>query len=309
MKRFLQKIIEYSLYLLGVVIVIFFLIYDPYSRSSHEVNVRLASERLQAIDERKMMIIGGSGCQFGFNSQLLHDHYGLPVVNTATHACIGLQLQVNLYKSFIRPGDVVLLIPEYEQYFSAELYNGCLDESLLRILLSNYPKGLTKLTLAQWKTTIPWIPQYITKALTHRPIGPLDPYSATGINEYGDVTNWEYKKAVYQEHPETSLFPIYVNMEALEFLANFKNYCEEQNAKLFLFPPTIAMSKALPNTDFCTSLEQALINNNTPYCVSPQRYFLPDSMFFDTYYHMVKIGAECRTNMIIHDLDSLLTQQ
>lgn len=58
---------------------------DKYARESHEINVRLSAERLSHIDTTKIVIIGGSGCGFGFNSQLIYNHFHMPIINR--HTC------------------------------------------------------------------------------------------------------------------------------------------------------------------------------------------------------------------------------
>lgn len=308
MKQFLLKIGLYGLYLAIVELILLCCISDPMSKSSHEANVRLSSERIAQIDTTKIVILGGSGCQFGFISQLLAEHYDRPIVNTGTHACIGLKLQINLFRDYLKAGDIVLLIPEYDQYCSYNLFSGAIDESMLRIMFSNYPKGLGKLTFEQWKMVIPFLPQYISKSFTHSPVPAYSPYSVTSINEYGDVTNWEYRRAVFQDNP--SLYPLRANAhpDILSFLHDFAVQCQENNILLLFFPPAIAKSESEQIINYMCSLDTIMQNNGTPFCVKPERYILPDSLFFDTYYHMVYHGALLRTQMVIHDVDSILLQ-
>lgn len=306
MKQFLLKIGLYGLYLVIVELLLLCCISDPMSKSSHEANVRLASERIAHIDTAKMVIIGGSGCQFGFMSQLLAEHYDRPVVNTGTHACIGLQLQINLFRDYLKSGDIVLLIPEYDQYCSYKLFSGAIDESMLRIMLSNYPRGLGKLTFEQWKMVIPFLPQYISKAFTHSPVPAYSPYSITSINEYGDVTNWDCRRAVFQDNPSLNPLLADAHPDILSFIQDFATQCQENNILLLFFPPAIARSESEQITNYMYTLDTVMQNNSTPFCVKPERYILPDSLFFDTYYHMVYPGVMLRTEMIIHDVDSIL---
>lgn len=309
MKRFLLKIVEYSLCLLAIGIALVFLLPDRYSRSSHEANVRLASERIAETNEPKIVIIGGSGCQFGFTSGLLAEHFNRPVINTGTHACLGLQLQINLFRDRLLPGDIVLLIPEYDQYSVPVLFLGCIDESMLRIMLSNYPRGLCKLTPEQWRRSIPLLPQYISKALMHfdAQADPWSPYSAVSINEYGDETNWENRPAMYQNNPHIEPIVNAPDPMILDFIAGFVAQCKKDGIALFLFPPALAQSEYTFNNAFIETLGVALEQKGIPYCVPSSRYCLPDSLFFDSYYHMTYNGARTHTQMVIHDLDSLFS--
>lgn len=198
-----------------------------------------------------------------------------------------------------------MLIPEYDQYGVEDLFLGAVDESMLRILLSNYKLGLRKLTSKQLQRAIPFLPQYISKALTHRALPSWSPYSVAGINEYGDATNWEARPAVYKNNPTVN--PLYCepHPKILEFIKEFEEQCRNMNIHLYLFPPALAQSESEQIEEYIRTLKQTLQQNETPFCVTPERYFLPDSMFFDTYYHMIYQGAYHRTSMVIHDLDSL----
>lgn len=306
MKQFILKIVLYGLCFALVELLLFCCITDPMSKSSHEANVRIASERIAQIDTTKIVIIGGSGCQFGFISQIIADHYNLPVINTGTHACIGLQLQINLFRDFLHPGDIVLLIPEYDQYCSYQLFAGAADESMLRIMISNYPKGLGKLSFKQWKLVAPFLPQYISKAFTHSPIPSFSPYSITAINEFGDATNWECRPAVFKDDQRLNPILADPHPEILSFLQDFVGQCKKENILLLLFPPALAKSESEQISNYIQTVDSALYSINTPFCVEPQRYILPDSLFYDTYYHMVLEGASLRTQMIVHDIDSII---
>lgn len=74
MKRFFIKILVYTgLVLISSALLLRILVSFPnaWSRQSHEVNVIKQIERMQTIDEPKIIIIGGSGCGFGMCSKLI----------------------------------------------------------------------------------------------------------------------------------------------------------------------------------------------------------------------------------------------
>ena len=306
MKRFIRSISLFLCCIMLLEILLLILLPSPRSRSSHEANVRLSAERLQQISQPKIVIIGGSGCQFAMRSDLLAEHYQMPVVNTGTHACIGLQLQVNLCRPYLRQGDIVLLIPEYDQYCVPELFMGVVDETMLRIMISNYPAGLRYLTAEQWWHILPLIPTVIVKSLHNRePLETWSPYSASGINAYGDATNWDCRPAVFQEQPSLNPLLKAPNEEALLFIKDFANECREHAIEWYLLPPALAQSESDMLQEYIPKLEEQLQQKGIPFAIAPKRYFFPDSLFFDTYYHMTLPGATLRTTSLICDLDSL----
>ena len=79
-------------------------------------------ERLHSIDEPKIIIIGGSSAAFGINSQLMEEYTGMPVVNLGLYAALGTKLMLDLSRSGIGEGDIVVIAPEldpqtYSLYF------------------------------------------------------------------------------------------------------------------------------------------------------------------------------------------------
>lgn len=142
MKQFLCKCLVYcgivlccSVVLLRVLVTV----PDEYCRHSHEVNVIRQIERMENIKEPKIIIIGGSGCGFGLCSTMIGEHFDMPVCNTGTHAGLGLLTQLNICKDYIRNGDIVIIIPEYEQYIG-QTYLG--SSTTLRIFSSVLSYGL-----------------------------------------------------------------------------------------------------------------------------------------------------------------------
>ncbi|WP_049557456.1 hypothetical protein [Limnoraphis robusta] len=62
---------------------------------------------------KRILIVGGSGTHFGIDALQIEQQVGIPVVNMGLHAGLGLNTILASVASEIRPGDIVLLIPEY----------------------------------------------------------------------------------------------------------------------------------------------------------------------------------------------------
>ena len=88
MKLFIKKIFLIGLLSGGILLFLLLIMArypDQYAIESHESNVKYSLERLTELeDTTKIVIIGGSGCGFGLNSELLYEKYRMPVVNTGT---------------------------------------------------------------------------------------------------------------------------------------------------------------------------------------------------------------------------------
>lgn len=279
---------------------------DKYAIESHEINVRLSAERLSQIATTKIVIIGGSGCGFGFNSQLIYNHFHMPVINTATHASIGIVMQLKMYEQYFKDGDVVLIIPEYQQFTNKYAY-GIEDQTLYRILYNNYPSALKYLTIYQSINIVKYIPKYFQDAYAHRELifDTISPYYKLSLNEYGDVAFWEYRnhKISIPAHTIQNDCP---NDDIIDVIKYFMQAQEKKGVKCILFPPTY-MSQSYKNSAlFINRLSEALLHYGIPFVTPTERYKFDDSLFYDTDYHLTYEGATLRTQMIIEDLDSCL---
>ncbi|HJM39101.1 MAG TPA: hypothetical protein QGG59_03190 [Planctomycetota bacterium] len=74
--------------------------------------------RALAIQGNKVIIISGSNSLFGFDSTTLEEEWGIPVINGAVNAGLGLQYILDRSKRILRRGDTVLLPLEYDYYQS-----------------------------------------------------------------------------------------------------------------------------------------------------------------------------------------------
>lgn len=309
MKRFIYKSIIFLLLIilfLSLVLVFMARYPDKYARESHEINVRLSAERLSHIDTTKIVIIGGSGCGFGFNSQLIYNRFDLPVVNTATQAGIGIVMQLRMYEKYFSKGDIVLIIPEYQQ-FTKKCAFGIESATLYRILYNHYPEALKYLTPYQVVNTIKFIPRYFRVAYACKDLifDTTNPYHRSSLNEYGDVTSWEYRshKSSIPAHTIQNDCP---NEDIIEIIKDFMQVQEKKGVKCILFPPTY-MSQSYKNSAlFINTLSEALLHYGIPFVTPTERYKFDDSLFYDTDYHLTYEGATLRTQMIIEDLDSCL---
>ena len=309
MKRLIYKSIIFLLLIilfLSLVLIFMARYPDKYAIESHEINVRLSAERLSKINTKKIVIIGGSGCGFGFNSQLIYNHFHIPVINTGTHAGIGIVMQLKMYEQYFNKGDIVLIIPEYQQFIDKNGY-GIGDQTLYRILHNNYPEALKYLTFYQTINIIKFIPKYFQSAYARREIilDTISPYCKSSLNEYGDVTSWEYRR----HRKGIPAYPIKNNSpndDIIEIIKDFMQVQEKKGVKCILFPPTY-MSQSYENSKlFINTLSAVLLNNNIPFVTPTERYKFDDSLFYDTDYHLTYEGATLRTQMIIEDLDSCL---
>ena len=306
MKQFLLKISIIAIVSFVMIILIDIAILrkvDNASYYSHERNFSLAYYRLKALkDSKKIVIIGGSSGAFGFNSRLIHEAFDLPVVNTCTHAMIGLRMQFETYKDMLRDGDIVILSPEYGGE-KERLYGGY---NLLRILSSHLPEAYRKLSLRQWLFIYKFIGIHNLGTSRHKDVEEYDDvYSANALNEFGDI-EWERKHKDFIKNYNISGV---MDGELIDYYKYIRDYAKSKGIKLVFLPPPLMKSNFKSCVKQIDSLAFCLKENGVPWQSPPSKYSFEDSLFFDTPYHMTHEGANIRTKAIIEDLHRLLNDK
>lgn len=309
MKRFLKRIAIYVIVILTITIFLWrWMALQPnrYSLLSHEINLRHQLDRITTIHEPKIIFIGGSGCAFGLCSPMIHEHYQIPVVNTGTHAGLGLRLQIYLFMPYISRNDIVVVIPEYAQ-FKGNYYWG--ESTILRIFSSSCYEGYKYLNVRQQLHLFKYVPsayRYARFARSMQGLSPENPYAAEALNEFGDVERYEFRKHQTMNYGGEDLDKnSFVQDKVIDLLSDFNRYCEEKGATMLLFPPTYRDVAFEKNADQITEIWEALSAHNLPIISSPENYEFPDSLFFDSDYHLTYEGVVVRTNKLISDLDPL----
>lgn len=273
---------------------------DNASYYSHERNFSLAYYRLKALkDSNKIVIIGGSSGAFGFNSRMIHEAFDLPVVNTCTHATIGLRMQFETYKDMLRDGDIVILSPEYGGE-KERLYGGYY---LLRILSTHLPEAYRKLSLRQWLFIYKFIGIHNLGTSRHKDVKEYDDvYSANALNEFGDI-EWERKHKDSIDHYVLSGV---MDGELIDYYKYIRDYTRSKGIKLVFLPPPLMKSNFKSCVKQIDSLAYCLESNGVPWQSAPSNHSFEDSLYFDTPYHMTQEGANVRTKVVIEDLHRIL---
>ena len=295
MRKFIIK--TFVFLSLSVVLITFLMIKigNNWSKNSHEINVVLAYERLDSLkDCNKVIIIAGSNGCFSFDSSVISDSMHMPVVNTSTHAGIGVRMQFEMYKELIKKDDIVIFCPEYYSGIS-RLYG---EVALFRILSTHMPSAYRKMSLAQWYNTFKYIGTHFENAIKVVNCQQFEgPYSASSVNEYGDIE-------CEREHQSFGVYKLKgeMDLETLAYYQYIHDYSKNNGFTLIYLPPVLAESAFLNQKEQIDSLELFMNRNNIPFHVKPERYSFPDSLFFDTPYHMTLSGAKKRTLYVVEDM-------
>ncbi len=251
----------------------------------------------------RIVIIGGSNVAYGLDSKRIQDALHIPVVNAGLHASLGMKFYLTDVKPYIREGDIVVVIPEYSQYYTDSFYG---NMELVSILFDVYRDGMKQIDAKQWFHLMKFIPFYAASKLKMSrepsPTAPVDIYDRKAFNSFGDAyVHWTLParkfKAAQKAREED-----HVNPEAIKLLVDFQKFVESKKATMLLLPPAYQSTSFVNQKPLIDKIYQAIKENHLPVIATPERYELPDSVFFDTSYHLILPGIERRSELLIEDL-------
>lgn len=298
MKRFLC---QFSLFVFLYLLMVLGLAFLP---PSHTVNLLhyAAIDKTALLkkptEKPRLILVGGSNLSFGIYSPILEEVLQRPVVNMGIHASYGLQFMMREAAPYIRPGDVVVLIPEYEHYFADTLYG--YEELAWRILAQ--PVDFRLLDLKQMILVLQSLPKHISQKFQGywRDMGwtdrPIHIYHRQAFNKWGDVElHW---KMAPEKFLNRNYNPEEWNPETLRQMIQFQKRVAEKGGRLFVTFPSLNRGSLQANTKAITRVQKALKNSGLFVLGEPEAFSFPDNAYFNTIYHLRESAQKERTRRL-----------
>lgn len=256
--------------------------------------------RLESIDEPKIVLLGHSNLTFGMNSELIEEAMGMPVVNMGLHGGNGNAFHEEMAKYNITPGDIYVLCHSD--------YN---DDNLILEPMNAWTSIETHFHL--WKILrtddiaimVKSFPAYLMKSLKlySAGTGNQDPntiYARDAFNEYGDVAVLR-KESQYTFEGEVGV-PGIGNI-SIERINELNEYLTERGASLVIAGYPIGNGRlTVDASEFIRFQEQLGEKLDCPVISNYVDYMFDYKYFFDTDMHLISEGAELRTIQLISDL-------
>lgn len=263
--------------------------------------------RLDSIKSPKIILAGGSNLAFGIDSKEIENAFGIPVVNMGLHTSLGLDFIISELNYSVNKNDIVIFSPEYfmgkdgsyalekntsnfyppaSKYYQTNYLTElksylAKNQSTFRNLFSNLISNAKKDTLFQTKGN--------------------STYSRKGFNHYGDVIS-HLDKVSPAELNDKTLFT-YRYWEGIDELNKFYEEAKARGVHVFFTYPDYASSAFSENEKIINHLAADLKKNlEIEILNSPSDFVYPDDYFFDTIYHLNKLGREKRTASFIEIL-------
>lgn len=298
MKRFLINIglflvIIFILVIIGVCVI-------PKNTSHFLYAHHTKMSRLDTLSGPRLIIIGGSNVIFGLNSQEIEDKLKIHVQNAGLQAPIGLRFMLDDVSNRVQEGDTIIIMPEYQQFYN--LYNGEANGLPYAALYSGW-KSLKYLNNQQFQIFIAGLPKYIMgNIMASKPKGNL--YSIESFNEWGDVT-FHWNQSIDNSSVVCSTIAEPFNSYAAEDLQAKIEDLKKRGVETYLLWPVTIQSNYDKNRRALEEITKELKKRGINFENSPDSFVQPDSLAFDTQYHVNYQGVENVTKEFIRQFQKL----
>ena len=303
-----------ALFLLPIAAVcIFALMLSPVYDDTFVGELSEKYDRLNRIDEPKIVIVAGSSAAFGIDSEMISEELGYNVVNFGLYANLGTKLMMDLSKANINEGDIIILAPELNsqtlsRYFNPETAAQALDGSLY--MLKDVDSGdYESLIGAMWGLASRKLNYHLSGT---RPEN-AGAYKKENFNEYGDnVFDRPYNVLSGNGNPIVLDFLTDYSdgittdyEEYIDYVNDYVKYAEKRGASVyFSFPPmNEAAISAYSTDDVILAFYKNLVHSLDCKVISNIfDYILNDGYFYDSEFHLNNSGVVVRTVRLIDDI-------
>lgn len=288
--------------------------YNSGVRDDNYLAAVLEKDRLiRSTPSPKIILVGGSNLAFGIDSRMMADSLGMNVVNMGLYAKLGLKYMLAQVRPYIRRGDVVVVVPEYDQFYG-DFANG--DHTLNRALLyapndrvGDFIKSYSIIDVVLRPRVENARRSFLRAAAAavgredqYFPPDTNPVYNRNSFNELGDVVSHLGRKGMDPDSiyvgplPAMSTF----NSETVADLNEMYSEVRQAGARAyFMFPSYIDRSLDV-NAAAIDSLTGRLRRTmRIPIVGTAADFAYPGSYFFDTRFHLNEEGRRVRTLKMI----------
>lgn len=314
MKEFIIHLLGFLLVLVSVLSLAvagdYFWVGNQYEQN-YQASLLDKVERLKAINEPKIILVGNSNVAFGIRSQMLEDYFKMPVVNLGLHGSLGNRFHEDIAKLNINEGDIVIIChSDYDD-------DGSVSDYGLELLTLEWHKELWAIVSRKdYFGLIRSAPAYFIEAyklkinnMGNQPGN--DCYSRTAFNEYGDNIfaqkdegrTFDFTEGVMDEFIPT------VSDICVDRINKLNDYVTDRDATLLIAGFPIADGEYTADHSVYYEFERELQENIDCLVISSvDDYFMDYSFFYNSTLHLTEEGAVLRTRQLITDLNNYIKE-
>ena len=298
--KFIMEVLRF-LVSIGLMLAIgFFLPPTPKARNTFLYSNLLKDSLMLNVPGPRIILVGGSGLGMGINSKYLSQLSGLNVVNAGVAKSIGIVYTMDNSLRYIEHGDIIILCPEYHNYFNRFAYG---NSYLLRTIMDTDRSGMFRLRLNQYINTVPHLMYYLVtkfKPSEYTYVDTHSTYDMSAFNAYGDMCNHWGREGNYVTN-ENSLGGT-LNYELTSIIDLYSDNIMELGGELLITYPAYQQSSFDSSLEYIEMIDNEFNMLEVRLLGTPERYRFPDSLMYNSSYHLTREGAFVRTKLLFEDL-------
>ncbi len=319
LKYFRSILITFLICWLIFIGAIFYQMGAPTEASSWTYRTYLIKSNLaKSTNTPKLIVISGSNGLYGISCQMIQEKTRLTCVNAATGVTLGIDYLLRGVRSWVKPGDLVIFPLEYEYY----AYNGIPESSFVDYVFSRDPNYLKSLDLV---TQIRFISGLTFERLQEgiRIKSKSSQFKdivakSREFNEYGDeAKNREssMSKDVLNRNDRYTPNQLLLKTasihetQGMKTISDFVNWCHQNNIKIIATWPSTVWFDAYQDSkqqEFFQDIEEFYQKLGVPLLGKARDFMYPQSMFFNSSYHLHDRGRSQRTQQVLDLLEPYL---
>ncbi len=290
------------LFFLVALVMTLLVVFGPYNDENYMAAGVDKHRLLVSVPSPRIILIGGSNTAFSMDSQIMAQHYGMPVINMGLSVNLGLRYMLNEVRPALRDGDILLIFPEYAHFSDVLLDGNALELGALIRSCHECISGIS--TPIQAYHVVVGLFQALEGDILrsfkntdshHSPV-----YYRHSFNAWGDMV-----AHLDQPVPDgfASAIPkIEVSFPnpAVELLNTFNRSLNGAGVQVFLVYPAIPINIYKAQQENFITLDKLIKTDiEFPVIGTPKDFIYASKYFYDTTYHLGREGRELHTDHVI----------
>ncbi len=307
MKKFYFKIFYFFTLIILTYFGILFLFRDDIERH-YLATIVDKHQYAQSITQPKIILTGGSNLAFGIDSDSIEKQVQRPVVNLGLYAGLGLDLILKETLSEVKKGDLVILCPEF--YLKKEG-----EEFTKQTVRFFYPNANAFLEQEDWdvdlKKKLSFYIRYCRNLIfySNRKSQLIEDnssdYFRKGFSEKGDLLS-HLNNSPKRPLKDLETFQKQDYSEEIKLINWFIKEVNAREAKVIWAFPSYSVTGYLHNKSSLEFYEKQIkLEVNCLIINDIKDKVYPDTLFYDTNYHLGKDGRQKNTERLIEQLKIL----
>ncbi len=259
--------------------------------------------------EPRILLMGDSNVAFGFDSELIEEAFDMPVVNMGLHGGLGQSFCMDMAKSGIRQGDIVIILPCHYAY-DRRGFNGVLGWTVLE----NDVTLWGEVNPEDYRVLAEAFPSYLKKCINLwvNKDGNLSKggmYERNRFNSYGDIAYCGDCNVMEMGYlPEDAMTS--VSDELIDYYNEYNQYVIEQGATMLAAcSPLIDRPDRPTDVEYEELYEKVRSGLQFEMISDWKDYIYPMDYFFDTNEHLNDRGRVYRTEQLISDIEHWMQEE